>query len=138
MRGARAVLAALVAVLAPAGRRVGSTLQVNTTADPARTSLRRRRGQLARPGGGALAGNADTINVPLRTYTLALGELSLVDDHIVGAGAPDDRDQRQRREPRASVTGTSNTVAGVTIRNGNGVGTTAAGRAAVCSSRRRP
>ena len=69
-----------------------------------------------------LASNADTINVPKGAYTLSaqFGELLLVSDHIVGAGARDVFIDGAHETRLMRVADGSSTVAGVTLRNGNG------------------
>jgi CSLREA domain-containing protein len=69
----------------------------------------------------ALGGANDTINVPKGVYTLSLGELLLVGDHIVGGGARDVfiDGANATRMIRVSDGGPSS-IAGITLRNGNG------------------
>jgi CSLREA domain-containing protein len=70
-----------------------------------------------------LAGNNDQINVPKGVYTLQRqfgGELFLVSDHIVGAGARDVIVDGARETRLMRVVDGTSSVAGVTLRNGNG------------------
>ena len=135
MHAARALLVAVVAALALPGVATAATFQVNTTADtaPDKACTTAAGGCTLREA-VQLAGNADTINVPAGTYTLTRGELSLGSDHIVGAGARTTAISGNNASRVLSATGTNNTIAGVTIRNGN----VPSGGAAASSSRGRP
>jgi CSLREA domain-containing protein len=128
VRAARTLLIAVVAALALPSAASAAPFQVNTTADtaPDKACTTAAGGCTLREA-VQLAGNADTINVPAGTYTLTRGELALFNDHIAGAGARTTAISGNNASRVFSVTGTSNTVSGVTIRNGNGAGTTASG-----------
>ena len=116
-----ALAAALIALAAPSVA-AAAPFQVNTTADPAEDKVcSAPPGDCTLREAVSLAGSADTINVPSGTYTLALGELSLVSDHIVGAGARTTIINGNNASRVFRVSGeTSSSIAGVTIRGGNG------------------
>ena len=116
---------AVIASLALAQSAAAATFTVNTTADHVEDKFcDAPPGDCTLRDAVSLAGTNDTINVPKGTYMLngSLGELSLVADHIVGVdGARDTFIQAEKSRVLLASSGAS-TVAGVTIRNGNGVG----------------
>ncbi len=109
---------------------VAATFTVNTTADHVEDKFCNAppAGDCTLRDAVSLAGTNDTINVPAGTYTLlgSLGELSLVADHIVGANARTTVIQAEKSRVLLALSGAS-TVAGVTIRNGNGDSTVSTG-----------
>ena len=66
------------------------------------------------------AGSADTVDVPRGVYVLGLGELLVVNDHIVGAGARATFIDGANGTRVVRAGDGSSSIAGVTIRNGNG------------------
>jgi CSLREA domain-containing protein len=122
VRAVRSLLIAVVAMLALPGVASATDYLVTTTADhtdkfcDADCSLR--------DAVLAASGSADRILVPKGLYTLnaSLGELVLVSDRIVGAGARDVIIDGANETRLLRIADGTSTVDGVTLRKGNGQG----------------